>query len=472
MNANDLLCHIRSGEGLMTEFKRCGAAPGNDVLESICSFATRQGGNVFLGVSDGGDIVGIPQGAIRNVQRAIVNAVSNHELFNVSPVIETEVIDVEGRFVVRAWVPMGPAVYTFKGIAYDRIADADVRVTGIEQMSLLYLRKQNEYTERRIFRYVTMDDFKSETIAEARRLATRRVPNHPWDSMDDGELLRSAKLYARDRRTGEEGYTLAAVLLFGTDEAISDVCPAYKTDAIVRQENTDRYDDRLTLTCNLIEAYPRLVDFAESNLPDRFVIESGQRVSARDIIVRELVSNLLIHREFISSFPAKLIIGRSELRTENASRSIYEGRLTLSDFNPISKNPNIAGVFSQLGYAEELGSGMRNLQKYSRAYSGKPATLEDGDIFRASVPITPASASKGLDGAFEAATILFARDGDITTAALAEYLGVTTRSAQRYIRQLLDRNLIAAAEGRPHRYRPLQSATMSRQINDTVASGS
>ena len=415
MDANDLLCHIRSGEGLMTEFKRCGAAPGNDVFESICSFANRQGGNVFLGVSDGGDIVGIPQGAIRNVQRAIVNAVSNHELFNVPPVIETEDIEVEGRFVVRVWVPMGPAV---------------------------------------------------------RRLATRRVPNHPWGSMDDGELLRSAKLYARDRRTGEEGYTLAAVLLFGTDEAISDVCPAYKTDAIVRRENTDRYDDRLTLTRNLIEAYPRLVDFAESNLPDRFVIESGQRVSARDIIVRELVSNLLIHREFISPFPAKLIIGRSELRTENASRSIYEGRLTLSDFNPISKNPNIAGVFSQLGYAEELGSGMRNLQKYSRVYSGKPATLEDGDIFRASVPITPASASKGLDGAFEAATILFARDGDITTAALAEYLGVTTRSAQRYIRQLLDRNLIAAAEGRPHRYRPLQSATMSRQKNDTVALGS
>ncbi len=143
-----------------------------------------------------------------------------------------------------------------------------------------------------------------------------------------------------------------------------------------------------------------------------------------------------------------------------------------SNFNPISKNPNIAGVFSQLGYAEELGSGMRNLQKYSRAYSGKPAMLEDGDIFRASVPITPASASKGLDGAFEAATILFARDGDITTAALAEYLGVTTRSAQRYIRQLLDRNLIATAEGRPHRYRPLQSATMSRQKNDTVALGS
>ena len=455
MEASDLLGHIRSGEGLMTEFKRCGGTPGNDVYETVCAFANRQGGNLFLGVSDEGDILGVPQKAVRSVQRAVVNAVSNHELFNVSPVIETEVIEIDGLFVIRVWVPMGPAVYTFKGVTYDRIADADVRISGTEQMSLLYLRKQSEYTERRIFRYVTLDDFEPETIDRARTLATRRAPNHPWGSMSDEELLRSAKLYARDRRTGEEGYTLAAVLLFGTEEAISDVCPAYKTDAIVRRENTDRYDDRLTLTCNLIEAYPRLVEFAEANLPDRFVIEAGQRVSARDIIVRELVSNLLIHREYISPFPAKLVIERSELRTENASRSLYEGRLTLSDFNPISKNPTIAGTFSQIGYAEELGSGMRNLQKYSQAYSGRPAVLEDGDIFRATVPITPISASAGLEGAREAAAILTARDGELTAASLAEYLGVTTRSAQRYLRQLLDGGLVAARGGRPQRYRAL-----------------
>ena len=455
MDARDFAARISLGEGLMTEFKRCGGAPGQDVYETICAFANRQGGNVFLGITDKGDILGVPQNALRAVQRAVVNAVSNPELFNVSPVVETEAIEVNGLNVVRVWVPMGPAVYTFKGVAYDRIADADVKVVGVEQISQLYLRKQNEYSERRIFRYVSLEDFKEETLERARALATRRVPGHPWGSMSNEELLRSAKLFAKDRRTGDEGYTLAAVLLFGTDEVISDVCPAYRTDAIVRKENVDRYDDRITLSCNLIEAYPKLVDFAESALPDRFVVEAGQRVSARDIIVRELVSNLLIHREYISPFPAKLVIERGELRTENASRSIYEGRLTLSDFNPVSKNPNIAGVFSQIGYAEELGSGMRNLQKYSQAYGGKPAVLEDGDIFRASVPTTPISAARGVEGAYEAITILADRDGGITAAELAEYLNVTRRTAQRYIRQMLDRRLVVACDGWPHRYKPL-----------------
>lgn len=39
MDANDLLSHIRSGEGLMTELRRCGGKPGRDVYEIICSFA-------------------------------------------------------------------------------------------------------------------------------------------------------------------------------------------------------------------------------------------------------------------------------------------------------------------------------------------------------------------------------------------------------------------------------------------------
>lgn len=161
----------------------------------------------------------------------------------------------------------------------------------------------------------------------------------------------------------------------------------------------------------------------------------------------------MIHREFISPFPAKLIIGKEDIRTENASRAIYEGRLTLSDFNPVSKNPNIAGVFSQIGFAEELGSGMRNLQKYSRAYSGKPVILEDGDVFRATVPITPLSASRGMDGIKKAAEIVALRDGKISSANLAEYLGVSTRTAQRHIKKLLEIGFIkGGTEKNKHSY--------------------
>ena len=109
--------------------------------------------------------------------------------------------------------------------------------------------------------------------------------------MSDEELFRSAKLYDRDYTTGEEGFNLAAVLLLGKDEVISSVCPAYITDAVVRRDNIDRYDDRLMVRTNLFDSYEQLREFTERNLPDRFVLKGDKRVSPRTMIARELVAN-------------------------------------------------------------------------------------------------------------------------------------------------------------------------------------
>lgn len=88
-------------------------------------------------------------------------------------------------------------------------------------------------------------------------------------------------------------------------------------------------------------------------------LESGRRIDARDIIVREIVTNTLIHREHASSFIAQLVIERSRLRTVNASRCMCSGPIELDNLSPTPKNPIIANFFMQIGLAEELGSGRR-----------------------------------------------------------------------------------------------------------------
>ena len=182
--------------------------------------------------------------------------------------------------------------------------------------------------------------------------------------------------------------------------------------------------------------------------------DSGVRKSARDIIVRELVSNLLIHREFVSPFPAKLIIDSGGIRTENASGALYEGRITLSDFNPMPKNPTIADVFAQIGRAEELGSGMRNLDKFSRLYSGRVATLEDGDVFRASVPVAWSVAGSGRDEVSGLVASIIERDGSLAASELAKAGGVSVRTAQRWIRRLTEGGELKVSARDPHRYVP------------------
>ena len=121
--------YIQAGEGIGVEFKRCGSQPSGDTFETICSFANRQGGSVLLGVRDDGTVEGVPETSALSIELNISNVTSNPNLFNVSPLVEFERLhDTEGRLVIRVWVPMGPSLYTFKGVVYDRVADADVRV--------------------------------------------------------------------------------------------------------------------------------------------------------------------------------------------------------------------------------------------------------------------------------------------------------------------------------------------------------
>lgn len=46
---------------------------------------------------------------------------------------------------------------------------------------------------------------------------------------------------------------------------------------------------------------------------------------------------------------------------ENANRSIKDGSITVDNLEPISKNPIIAAFFRNIGYADQLGSGVRKL---------------------------------------------------------------------------------------------------------------
>lgn len=50
--------------------------------------------------------------------------------------------------------------------------------------------------------------------------------------------------------------------------------PHYRTDAIMRRVNVDRYDDRDDIRVNLLESYERLMQFVSKHLNDNFYLEA------------------------------------------------------------------------------------------------------------------------------------------------------------------------------------------------------
>lgn len=84
---------------------------------------------------------------------------------------------------------------------------------------------------------------------------------------------------------------------------------------------------------------------------------------------------MLIHREYSNPYPARLVITKDSIITENANKPRTIGYINLNNYSPYPKKPKIAGFFKEIGLADELGSGIKKIAKYTKIYSGGEENL-------------------------------------------------------------------------------------------------
>jgi len=374
---------IRQGEGLTLEFKECRHALNREVYESVCAFLNRHGGTLLLGVRNNGDISGVDLDRVDQIKKDFVTAINNPQKINPTCYLSINELKLQNKTVLSVYIPESSQVHRCNGRIYDRNEDGDLDITDHTRLVAdLYYRKQSTYSENKLYPYATLADLRMDLLTKVRKIAELRHEDHPWREMADLDILKSAQLYQTDRETGKSGLTLAGIMLLGKDDAILTVVPHHRTDLILRKFNLDRYDDRDLVCTNLIESYERIMAFVTKHLPDPFYLEGDIRISLRKVIFREIASNTLIHREYLNPFPAKLVIERGQVLIENSNKPHGYGPINPANFSPYPKNPVIARFFREIGRADELGSGMRKLIKYGKAYGGRDPEMIEGDIFR------------------------------------------------------------------------------------------
>ncbi len=158
---------------------------------------------------------------------------------------------------------------------------------------------------------------------------------------------------------------------------------------MVRRENLDRWDDRLPpLRTNLVDTYIKVLEFVKTKWPEKFFTEGTQRKDLRELIFRELVANVIIHREYNTALASEIIIYNDRIEAKNPNKPRFSGPLNLETFNAEPKNPNIRKFFSELNWADEIGSGVKNITKYLNFYTpgSRPTFIED-DLFITIIPM-------------------------------------------------------------------------------------
>lgn len=459
---------IKNGEKIDVEFKESQNRLTKDIFDTVCSFNNRNGGTILLGISDKGEILGVNEDKIDKIIKEFVTSVNNPQKIYPPLYLNPKIIEIENKKIIYINIPVGYQVCRHSGKIFDRLHEGDIDITNnSESVHKMYSKKQTSYFVNKVYPNLSYEYLDTNLINRVRKMASIRKKDHLWESLDNIELLRSLNLILIDPDTGKEGMTLAAILLFGKDNLIMSVLPQHKTDAIFRIENEDRYDDREVISTNLIESYEKLLSFGQKHLNDLFVLEGIVNVSARDRILREIIANTLAHRDYSSGFPSKMIIEKDRIMIENSNLANGNGILDLQNFKPFPKNPQISKLFREIGLAEELGSGMRNVNRYTKLYSGGIPIFEEGDVFRTIIPLKRTSTEKiGAENIFEKVPRKVSRkvprkvprksteemerdilsmvenNNKITRKSMAKSLGVTEKTVTRIIKQISELNYI------------------------------
>lgn len=139
---------LEKGEGQRVEFKSQYPDNVNELAKVIASFATSEGGMVFLGVNNEGDVIGL------NSQKLSVdelsNRISNLVRIAIDPSLNIQIgfWEIQSKTFSVIEVPKGPEpVYFVNGIPYVRILTSSCKASAyqVKELHRHYFQKTKDF---------------------------------------------------------------------------------------------------------------------------------------------------------------------------------------------------------------------------------------------------------------------------------------------------------------------------------------
>ena len=148
----------------------------------------------------------------------------------------------------------------------------------------------------------------------------------------------------------------------------------------------------------------------------------------------------------MNAFPAKIIIEKNRIYSENSNKPHGSGTINPENFSTFPKNPVIARVFKEIGLADELGSGIRNLVKYGKFYSNSIPKLVEEDIFTCTISLSDKDRTGSglikLGESSEKILALIRETPDISAESIATQIGISSRAVEKNIAALKLKGLL------------------------------
>ncbi len=338
-------------EDSRTEFK---VKLVDDLEESVIAFLNKDGGNIYIGIDDNGNVVGL-----RNNMDLLQRKVKDKIISSIEPSVlglfDLEVLEKDNKKYLKITIAKGyDTPYHIKGMGMTPDS-CFIRVGSSNE-------RMDEHLINKMFRERTRNSLKNIISPRQDLTFTDLKIYYAEKGFDIGDNFeKQLEFYTKDGK-----YNYVAYLLADNNRVSIKVAKYAGNDVDELMENYEFGD------CSLVKATYRVLEkfrtenkiYAKISYPERL-----EQPMYDYTAVREVVINAIVHNDWTTEYPPKFEFfnDRLEVSSFGGIQSEFTEEEFLQGYSA-PKNPELMRVFRDLELVEHLGTGIRRiLKKYDKS---------------------------------------------------------------------------------------------------------
>ena len=359
---------IPKKETLTIEFKSdIDCLDEKELVSEIVGMTNTEGGVLYLGVEDNGDITGVhkkhrdPNGAMALIANKTVPSLS----------VRAEIIEEEGIEVLQIQIPMSKTIIaTSDGKIQRRRLKPDgspenVPMYPYEIPGRLSSLSQLDYSAQ-ILLGATMDDLDGNERDRLRNIIKYRKGDKTLLELTDEELDKALQLVKEE--AGVLYPTVTGMLLLGKEDRIAELLPTAKAVFQVLEGTKVRKNEQTSKP--LLATFEMFEEYMKAWNPEREMEYGLFRVPIPEFseaAYREGLVNAFCHRDYTVIQAVRVAIEDEGLTISSPGGFIEGVNLkNLLTVEPHGRNPVLADALKRIGLAEKTGRGI------DRIFEGRP----------------------------------------------------------------------------------------------------
>ena len=363
MNTKDSFYNLK--EGRRIEFK--GEIPASsDLAKTIVAFANDAGGEVYIGVDNNHNVIGLPEDELPQLEEKLSSIIFDRCYPTVLPEISFQTINTKNIIKIRVYKGSMPPYYlknkgklegTYIRVgSTNRVADEDI-IADLER------KRRNQSFDGGI----VMDKELSEIDYEN----FKRIYKDKTDEDLNVQVLRKLDLIKEEQN---KLYPTNALILFSDDGLKHSIFPNAKIECSrFKGISTEEFIDQKSIDNNIAEQAEEAYNFVIRHINKGATVEGVYTIPKWEYpikAIREVIRNAVVHRQY-SLFGKDIKVAIYDDMVEITSPGLLPPSIDYSAMNSRqsdAKNKVIAPVFKKLGIIDQWGNGLKMIAEELKQY--------------------------------------------------------------------------------------------------------